>query len=206
MWVFAQSVPSTNCSQVKTSMKTRFPVSISDSSCRNYLVIQTNHCSNCWTIRWSWRWKCWMWRSWVGAVTHSVQLWSWLDILPNSLKHLWKWLIVEKWTLNWKATALVDIPVVSMPSIHCQHILEAYMCNNHTVSIYNMPHLSPHTDGWSELNRFVNKIWEKYAFCLHKKSRWVQLMKNGSKNKCCIYIFAQSNTYFMTIRAKKYLK
>lgn len=58
-------------------------------------------------------------------------------------------MIIEVKTLDVEvqATALVDIPVVSMPSIPSQHILEAYLCNNHTVSIYSMPHLSPHTDG-----------------------------------------------------------
>ncbi len=40
-------------------------------------------------LRWSWRWRCWMWRSWAGVVTCGLRLWSRLDVLPNSLKHLW---------------------------------------------------------------------------------------------------------------------
>ncbi len=36
----------------------------------------------------------------------------------KSLKHLWRRLMVEKLTLNSRATALVDIPAVSMPIPH----------------------------------------------------------------------------------------
>ncbi len=37
----------------------------------------------------------------------------------------------------------------------------------------------------TDLDRFVNNIWEKYAFCVHKTvlDLWVQLMKNGGKTK-----------------------
>ncbi len=66
-------------------------------------------------LRRSWRWRCWMWRSWAGMITHGLQLWGLLDVLPNSLKRLWRRLMVEKWTFNSRATALVDIPAVSMP-------------------------------------------------------------------------------------------
>ncbi len=66
-------------------------------------------------FRWSWRWRCWMWRSWAGVLTRGLQLWGRLDILVNSLKRLWRWLMVEKWTFNSQATALVDIPAVSIP-------------------------------------------------------------------------------------------
>uniref|UniRef100_A0A673LF04 F-box/LRR-repeat protein 15-like leucin rich repeat domain-containing protein n=1 Tax=Sinocyclocheilus rhinocerous TaxID=307959 RepID=A0A673LF04_9TELE len=38
-----------------------------------------------------------------------------LDVLPNSLTRLWRWLMVEKLTFISRATALVDIPAVSMP-------------------------------------------------------------------------------------------
>ncbi len=37
-----------------------------------------------------------------------------LGVMPNSLKRLWKRLMVEKWTFNSRATALEDIPAVSM--------------------------------------------------------------------------------------------
>ncbi len=41
-------------------------------------------------LRRSWRWRCWMWRSWAGVVTRGLRLWGRLDVLPNSLKHLWR--------------------------------------------------------------------------------------------------------------------
>ncbi len=66
--------------------------------------------------RWrSWRWRWWRWRSWAVVGTRGLRLWGRLDVLPNSLKCLWRRLIVEKWTLNSRATALVDITAVSMP-------------------------------------------------------------------------------------------
>ncbi len=66
-------------------------------------------------LRRSWRWRCWMWRSWAGVVTRGLRLWGRLDVLPNSLKRLWRRFMVEKWTFNSRATALVDTPAVSMP-------------------------------------------------------------------------------------------
>ncbi len=65
-------------------------------------------------LRRSWKWRCWMWRSWAGVVTRGLRLWGRLDVLPNSLKRLWRRLMVEKWTFSSRATALVDIPAVSM--------------------------------------------------------------------------------------------
>ncbi len=56
-----------------------------------------------------------MWRSWAGVVTRGLRLWGRVDVLPNSLKRLWRRLIVDKWTLNSRATALVGIPAVSIP-------------------------------------------------------------------------------------------
>ncbi len=117
-----KSVMATNCSQVETPMRTTimqmsFHETVSDSLCRNYLVMQTDCCSSCpgvWSQR-SWRWRCWMWRSWAGVVTRGLQLWGRLNVLPNSLKRLWRLLMVEKWTFSSRATALVDIPAVSMP-------------------------------------------------------------------------------------------
>ncbi len=107
-------------------------------------------------LRRSWRWRCWMWRSWAGVVTRGLRLWGRLDVLPNSLKRLWRRLMVEKWTFNSRATALVDIPAVSMPITHslktcdiCGIVLcdktahfrvafycgqpKAHLCNNHAV-------------------------------------------------------------------------
>ncbi len=69
-------------------------------------------------LRRSWRWRCWMWRSWAGVVTCDLRLWGWLGVQQNYLKRLWRRLMVEKWTFNSQATALVDIPAVSMPIAH----------------------------------------------------------------------------------------
>ncbi len=66
-------------------------------------------------LRRSWRWRCWMWRSWAGVITHGLWLWGQLDVQPNSLKRLWRRLLVDKLTFNSQETVLVDIPAVSMP-------------------------------------------------------------------------------------------
>ncbi len=50
-----------------------------------------------------------MWRSWAGVVTHGLRLWGRLDVLPNSLKRLWRWLMEDKLTFDSRVTALVDI-------------------------------------------------------------------------------------------------
>ncbi len=117
-----KSVTTTNCSLVETPMRM---MSSRWASLRRFLTV-------CVEIIWlykpivaaavrvaglrqSWRWRRWMWRSWAGVITHGLRLWGQLDVLPNSLKRLWRWLIVEKWTFNSWATVLVDIPVVSMP-------------------------------------------------------------------------------------------
>ncbi len=55
-------------------------------------------------LRGSWRWRCWMWRSWAGVLTRGLRLWGRLDVLPMSLKRLWRRLTLEKWTLNSRAT------------------------------------------------------------------------------------------------------
>ncbi len=73
-------------------------------------------------LRRSWRWRCWMWRTWACVVARGR-----LDILPNSLKCLWRRLMVEKLTFNSWATALVDIHAVSMPIAR-----SLKMCNIYT--------------------------------------------------------------------------
>ncbi len=107
-------------------------------------------------LRRSWRWRCWMWRFWAGVITRGLRLWGLLDVLPNSLKRLWRQLMVEKLTFNSRATALVDIPAVSMTiersfktckicgielcdktahfkvAFYCDQP-KAYLCNNHAV-------------------------------------------------------------------------
>ncbi len=63
-------------------------------------------------LRRSCRWRCWMWRSWAGVVTRGLRLWGRLEVLPASLKCLWRWLMVEKLTFNSREKAPVDIPAV----------------------------------------------------------------------------------------------
>ena len=75
-------------------------------------------------LRRSWRGTCWMWRPWDGVVTCSLWLLGQLDVLPNPLKCLLRWLMVEKWTLNSWATALVGIPALSMPNAHSLKICD----------------------------------------------------------------------------------
>ncbi len=79
-------------------------------------------------LRRFWRWRCWMWRFWAGVVTHGLRLWGRLDVLPNSLKYLWKQLMVDKWTFNSQATALVDIPAVSMPIARSLKTCDVCVC------------------------------------------------------------------------------
>ncbi len=44
----------------------------------------------------------------------------------------------------------------------------------------------------TDLDRFVNNIWEKFLYIEKVLDLWVQLMKNGGqKQKCCIYNFVQ---------------
>ncbi len=47
-----------------------------------------------------------------------------LDVMPNSLKRLWRQLMVKKLTLNSRATALVDILAVNMPLAHSLKICD----------------------------------------------------------------------------------
>ena len=63
-----------------------------------------------WPRRWGSR------RAWLnGVVKHGLRLWGRLDVLPNSLNQCWRWLMVERLTFNYLATALVEIPAVSIP-------------------------------------------------------------------------------------------
>ncbi len=44
----------------------------------------------------------------------------------------------------------------------------------------------------TDLDRFVNNIWEKYVYIEKVLDLWVQLMKNGGKNKCVAFIILVS--------------
>ncbi len=110
-----KSVTTTNCSQVETPIRTtsmwRFLTVCAEILwlCKPIVAVAVRVAG----LRRSWRWRCWMWRSWAGVVTRGEQLWGRLDVLQNSLKRLWRRLMVEKWTFNSRATALVT--AVSMP-------------------------------------------------------------------------------------------
>jgi hypothetical protein len=78
-------------------------------------------------FRWSRRWRSRMWRSWA----HGLLLWGWLDVLLNSLKWRWRRLMVEKWTFNDLATALVDIPAVSVPIARSLNLKLLWCCVAH---------------------------------------------------------------------------
>lgn len=111
--------------------------------------------------RWSWRWRCWMQRPWTGVVTCGLQL----DVLPNSLKHLRSWLMVDKRPFSSRSTALADSPavmpvgweLVSSVAELCDKTTHftvsynrgqpaAHLCNNHAVWRHlGMPHL---WSGW----------------------------------------------------------
>jgi hypothetical protein len=84
--------------------------------------------------------------------TLGLRLWGRLDILPNYLKWHWRWLMVEKLTLNYLATALVDIPAVILPIarsletwdicgiVLCDkttHFRVAFYCPKHKVHLCN---------------------------------------------------------------------
>ena len=62
-------------------------------------------------------------QSWRGYT-----LWCQLDILPKPLKWRWRQFMVEKWTLNSLATALVDIPAVSMTIAHSVNTWDLWHC------------------------------------------------------------------------------
>ncbi len=98
-----KSVTTTNCSQVETpmrttSMKMSFPETVSDCLCRNSLVMQTDCCSSC-PGGWS--------QTILEVKMLDVEVLGWcgytwsavvrpVDVLPNSLKCLWRQLMVEK--------------------------------------------------------------------------------------------------------------
>ncbi len=123
-----KSVTMTNCSQFETpmrmmSMQMSFPETVSDSLYRNSLVMQTDSCSSC-------PGGCsqtilevkmldvevlgWCGYTWSEVVRPVAAKFS-ETLLVNAVYHKPFGLMVEKLTFKSWATALVDIPVVSMP-------------------------------------------------------------------------------------------
>lgn len=60
-------------------------------------------------------------------------------VLPNSLRRLWIWLIV--WAFNSQATALVDIPAVSIPIV-CSLKTSMSLCCLMKLHIWEWPFLA----------------------------------------------------------------
>ena len=73
-----------------------------------------------------------------------------------------------------------------------RHIYAIIMPSNQHL---DMPHLWGGMDYLSkgevltntDLDRFVNNIWEKWIFCVYRKSFEFSNWKMGSNNKCCLY-------------------
>ncbi len=113
-----KSVTMKNCSQVETPMRTTsmqmsFPEMVSDSLCRNSLVMQTDCCSSC-PGGWS--------QTILEVKMLDVEVLGWCGYTWSAVvrpvgctakfsERLWRRLMVEKWTFNSQATALVDIPI-----------------------------------------------------------------------------------------------
>ena len=80
-----------------------------------------------------------------------------MDVLPNSLKQRWKQLMVDKLTLNYLATALVDIPADSIPishSLKTSDICSIVWCDK----IAKLPFIVPSTRSTCVMIMLFNQI------------------------------------------------
>jgi hypothetical protein len=110
-----------------------------------------------------------------------------LNVITNSPKQRWRWLMVEISTLNSLATALVDIPAVSYVALYfvtTAHLRVAFYCPRHTVHLCN-DHAVLSASWYAtpvrwvdyfvkgemlssrDINKFVHIIWKKLAFCAY---------------------------------------
>ncbi len=141
-------VTAMNCSQVETPMRTTsmqmsFPDTVSDSLCRNSLVIQTDCCSSC-PGGWSQTilevkmldvgvlgWCSYTW----SAVVRPVGCTAKFSETPLEMAY------GRELTFNSWATALVDVPAVSIPiarSLSLRDTCAIFMLSNQHL---DMPHL-----------------------------------------------------------------
>lgn len=78
-----------------------------------------------------------VWPPFASSVNWMLQQPSgWLvsqDLGGVSQKHLWRRLVVEKWSFNSRATALMDIPAVSMSDPHSQNMTSVALCYSRIV-------------------------------------------------------------------------
>ncbi len=148
-----KSVTTTNCSQVKTPMRTTsmqmsFPDMVSDSLCRHSLVMQTDCCSSC---PGGW---CQMILEvkmldvdvlgWHGPVTHGLRLWGRLDVLPNDLKCLWREINIQFTGNSSGGHSCRQNANCTLPQNLCDKTAhfrvafycgrpKAHLCNNHAI-------------------------------------------------------------------------
>ena len=191
-----------DCSQVKTRMRTTsvqrsFPEMVSDSLCRNSLVMQTDCCSSC-----SGGWP----QTILAVDMPDVEVFGWCG---------YTWSAVA-WTFLQSACQL-HAPSKPVTSVALCFVIKLNISEwpfivaglRHTCAIImpsnqhlDMPHLWGGMDylGKGEvltnpdLERFVNNIWEKWFFCVYRKcfrSLSSAHEKWEKKQKSCIYIFVQ---------------
>lgn len=91
-----------------------------------------------------------------------------LNALPKSLKSLWRWFTVERWTFASWATALVDIPACQL--LHAPSKIMLW----ENCRFWSLP--------------LVYLLFTPF-FCVNRKSFWVQFMKIGSKIKSVAFLF-----------------
>lgn len=156
----------------------------------------------------------------TGVSKSVLWLWEWLHVLPDSQKQHYRQLTVVKWTFSYQAAAMVDIPAVSMPTarslktcdivlcvqtahfrlaFYCDHP-NTHLCSNDDVRSAAWFATPVRWRGYSgegeDLNKFVTKNWQKWAFCVHKNVLrsytyiypiiYIKIKKNHLSAKICL--------------------